>query len=314
MKRARRWVRYQCARAAIATLSRAPRRPALVIFERLGSLAYRLMPGQRALVSAQIDHVYGARAATWRRETARRAFIELAAGAVDVARLCRGDRRALLDVVDLPPGERLRPLTSGCGAIAIGGHYGAWELVPPVLSALGAEVTTLVRPLREMRLDRLVTRLRVAHGVEILDRHEDARRMMRVLRAGRTLAIAADQTPRGRTVTGELLGLPARLPAGPAALAIAARVPLVPVAIRRVGMRHVMLVSEPIVPPGERTRAAVATMMRCYAAVLGEWIEAAPAQWAWFHERWKDDPHELSGGAAGDVADGGEHARVLDVV
>jgi len=289
LKRARRWVRYHAARGTLRVLSSAPRRPSLLLFEGLGHLAYVLMPGQRRLVTGQIDRVYAERPVRWRRRLARRAFASIARSAVDVARLGRGARRELLGLVVLPLRERLAPFFSDRGAISIGGHLGAWELVPSVLAALGAPVTVLVRPVREERLDRLVSGLRSAHGAALLRRTNDARAVLRVLRRGQVLAVAADQLPRGRRVRGRLLGLPVELPAGPAALAIAARVPLVPVGVRRAGQRHELLVGEPIEPAARRTVEGMEAMMAAYTERLDEWIRSSPEEWAWFHERWRGE-------------------------
>lgn len=293
LKHVRRWLRFHLARLTLAAVSRAPRRPTLGLFATLGAIAYPLMPGQRRLVNGQIDRVYADRPTSWRRRLARRAFVELGVAAVDVARLTRGRRDELLSIVTVPEtGTLTALLRSERGAIAIGGHYGAWELIPSLLAAMGARVTTLVRPVREERLDRLVRRMRLAHGARLVERGDDVRALLKTLASGGVVAIAADQTPRGRRVKGRLLGLPVTLPAGPAALACAARVPLVPVAIRRTGTRHVLLVGEPIEPPTGPPREAAAAMTRRYAEVLGEWIRQEPAQWAWFHERWTDDHDE----------------------
>jgi len=283
----RRWARYQFARGALATLRNVPRPLALGTFAGLAAVAHDVMPHQRRLVRRQIDIAYADRSDAWRRGVARRAFVELALSAVDVARLARERPDELLRSVELPHRLRLAPLLSGRGAVAVGGHLGAWELVPPLVAALGARVSVLVRPLRERRLDELVSRLRSAHGVAVMERSNDARSLLTALRSGRVVAIAADQRPRGRQVSGTLLGRAVQLPAGPAALAIAARVPLVPVAMRRRGRRHQLLVGRPIGTPGGTREEAEARMMSAYAEQLGRWIEAAPEQWAWFHERWK---------------------------
>jgi KDO2-lipid IV(A) lauroyltransferase len=292
-KDTRRLVRYAAALTAVRTLPAVPRPLALALMGSLGAAAYVVMRKQRRLVSEQIAHAFPELPAAQRRGLVRGVFVELGRNAADVSRLCRAVRAELLRLVDFPADELLAPLLdTRRGAVVASAHYGPWELLPSLLAARGARAATVVKPLRETRLDRLLEPLRTAHGVRLLRAGGGARAALHALRNGEVLFIAGDQRTRGRRTAGRFLGKPAWLPAGPASLAVLAEVPLVAAAIRR-GRdgRLSLLIAPPIRPgTGASRRAVIDGMTERLSQTLEVWIREEPCQWAWFHERWKAQP------------------------
>jgi KDO2-lipid IV(A) lauroyltransferase len=249
------------------------------------------MRGQRRLVLAQITHARPHWTENARTRLARRVFVEMGRNAASVARLARRDPgQALGNLRKSGPG-RIEDLAGG--AVVVSAHLGPWELGPTALARLGVPVWVVVRPVREARLDRLVTRLRTAHGPRLLPRDADARRVRRLLREGAVVVVAADQQPRGRRVAGTFLGRPAWIPTGPALLARAADVPIVPMVVRRSGPgRHELRVGQPIPLDRRMPRPeAVAAAARAASGALERFVEDDLEQWgSWFHERWKEVP------------------------
>jgi KDO2-lipid IV(A) lauroyltransferase len=292
-KGARRLVRYAAAWTAVRALPMLPRPLALALMGSLGAAAYGVMRKQRRLVSEQFARAFPEFPAAQRRGLARGVFVEMGRNAADVSRLCRAGRAELLRLVDFPEAELLAPLLDARrGAVVASAHYGPWELLPSLLAARGARAATVVKPLRETRLDRLLVPLRTAHGVRLLRAGGGVRAALHALRSGEVLFIAADQRTRGRKTAGRFLGRPAWLPAGPASLAVLAQVPLLAAAIRR-GRdgRLSLLISPPIAPGvGASRRAVIDGMTERLSRTLEVWIREEPCQWAWFHERWKAQP------------------------
>jgi len=111
------------------------------------------------------------------------------------------------------------------------------------------------------------------------------------LARGEIVAIQADR-PRsgGRTVDATLFGRPFSLPAGPAALARTAGVPMLPVFAIRVRRRGVRIVFR---PPIEVPRTAdrntdFAIAMQRVAGEIEAGIRRAPHQWFVFRELWPE--------------------------
>lgn len=112
-------------------------------------------------------------------------------------------------------------------------------------------------------------------------------RLLQFLRRGEIVAVQGDR-PRsaGRTCTVELFGRPLELPVGPAALAHAAGVALMPVFVFRRGRhRSQVAIRSPIRVEGRDETAVTEAMQRIADDV--EWaIRQAPHQWFCFRELW----------------------------
>ncbi len=289
LKPHRRWMRYHVARALVATLAHAPTRPTGRLVGALAPLVRALMPGQRGLVDEQLRVAYPDATSSWRRRVGVAAFAEMGRHAVDTARLGRRGR-SWLDQIPLERG-RWDALPGG-GLIVVTAHLGPWELLPSILARRRAGgVAAVVRRVREARLDRLVGALRTRAGVRLISR-ADALACARALGRGETLTIAADQTPRGRRIAGTFLGAPAWLSGGPATLAVLCRVPIVPMVVRRSARGGWQVRVGPVLhaDPSRPRHAEVSRLTTAWTAAIEEWIREDPAQWAWFHERWKDAP------------------------
>jgi lauroyl/myristoyl acyltransferase len=118
--------------------------------------------------------------------------------------------------------------------------------------------------------------------------------LLDALRRGEIVAMQGDRPRAGsRTVTATLFGRPIELPAGPAVLARAAEVPLIPVfAIREGRRRYHVVMTAPIDVPRTRDRNAdLAAAMRRVAIEVEAAVRRAPHQWFVFRELWpKNEP------------------------
>jgi lauroyl/myristoyl acyltransferase len=113
--------------------------------------------------------------------------------------------------------------------------------------------------------------------------------LLETLRQGGIVGVQGDRPHAGgRTVETRLFAQPFALPAGPAALARSAEVPLVPIFVLREGRRAYRIeVAEPIAVARTRDREAdVAAAMRRVAAEIERAIAGAPHQWFCFRRLW----------------------------
>jgi len=113
--------------------------------------------------------------------------------------------------------------------------------------------------------------------------------LLETLREGGIVGVQGDRPHAGgRIVNARLFGRPFDLPAGPAALARSAGVPLVPIFVLREGRRSYRIdIAEPIEIARTRDRDAdVAAAMRSVAAGIERAIRSAPHQWFCFRDLW----------------------------
>lgn len=113
--------------------------------------------------------------------------------------------------------------------------------------------------------------------------------LLETLRQGGIVGVQGDRPHAGgRTVEALLFARPFELPAGPAALARSAEVPLVPIFVLREGRRAYRIeIAEPIAVARTRDREAdVAAAMHRVAAEIERAIAGAPHQWFCFRQLW----------------------------
>lgn len=183
----------------------------------------------------------------------------------------------------------------GRGAVLVSAHIGPWET--GVYLGAGHE-RRVVHVVREEEIDQRAQqfiRTLVGRGGDHIVTHyagDDPRlalELAEALRKGELVALQGDR-PRagGRTVTAQIFGKPMPLPIGPAALARAANVPLLPVFNFREGYGTGRTV---IRPPFRVARTAnreadFAAAIQQLASEI-EWaIRERPHQWFCFRKLW----------------------------
>jgi KDO2-lipid IV(A) lauroyltransferase len=181
-----------------------------------------------------------------------------------------------------------RALAAERGAILLSGHVGCFELGAAALAARGVALTALVRTHDEPALEALLAGVRARHGVRALPK-QSFRAAIAELKAGRCVALLADQAVRTGGVPTTFLGRRAATAVGPLLLAHWSGAPILPLFVQAdEGGRPVLEIHAPLALPADGDRetwlAAGAQVMN---DVYGQVIARAPERWLWLHRRWK---------------------------
>ena len=210
-----------------------------------------------------------------------------------LARVDDTDARARIEAL-----ERESPR----GWIGVSGHIGNWILLGSWASSLPGrglcqaiakrQPNPHLNAILEDGLARLQLQPVYSDGPPV----ELVAKMLRELRTGTRLGIAPDQdTPRVPGVFIDFLGHRAYTPSGPAQLALAANVPLLPIVLVRAGKGFKIIAGDPIHP--DRTRPRQEELVRLTEA-WSQWLEEVihehKGQWFWFHRRWRTTPEKLA--------------------
>ncbi len=295
LRRATRDPRNAALARAIGGFSRAlgalPMPAALAVGRGLGTAAHALLATPRRLAVAHMGLAFPELDLATRRRLVRATFRHAGQAFAELSLFETILRRP--DYVRLEGVEALdTALARGRGAIAVTGHVGNWELLAAWAAAIGYPITVVVRRVNDLRFHSLIVRFRAAAGVEVLVR-DDPRFVAAVgdaLRRNRVVAMLIDQDTRGAGVFVPFFGRPAHTPPGAALLALRARVPVVTTFIeRRPEGGHLVRVS-PVPAELPRGREGVRELTARLTAAIEAQIRRSPAEWVWWHERWRKQP------------------------
>jgi lauroyl/myristoyl acyltransferase len=183
-------------------------------------------------------------------------------------------------------GAELADRRRGQGLIAVSVHAGPYQALPAYLARSGHRVTSFMDAAAEQLISRayreFVDTLVPSLEAIGLPAEDATRRALAAVRSGGILLMMPEFTlgelRTGRTHTVPFLGRRAYAPTGPARLARALRVPLLPVRLSQPAPDHfVIRFDAPCYLPGDAEREEVVTD-RVFAW-LEQQVEADPASW-----------------------------------
>lgn len=181
------------------------------------------------------------------------------------------------------------------GVLIVTAHIGPWETATMFASSAPRRRIHIVREKEiDPRAQRFVEEILSRSGEEFVTHFagEDltlAVELAKALRQGDVVALQCDRpSAGGRTIDVALFGRPMPLPVGPAALARAASVPILPVFHFREGRYLVRSVARPAirVPSTADRDGDIATAMQRLAGEIEGAIRQRPYQWFCFRRLW----------------------------
>jgi KDO2-lipid IV(A) lauroyltransferase len=249
----------------------------------------------RRLALEHIEIALGASVSSRTREKiVRAAFRNVARSFCEVAKLDQLLPR-IGEYVQVEGWQHLEDvLAEGNGGIAVTGHIGNWELLAAYCASRGVPVGAVARRFSDPRVDRMVVDFRATNGVETVLRESPSatRQILRILNSGGILALLIDQDTRAPSVSVPFFGRMARTPAAAAALAVRRELPVLPAFMQRLpegGHRLTILPAIRPVSSGDR-RIDVRELTGAFNRILEERIRKNPAEWVWWHRRWRRSP------------------------
>jgi KDO2-lipid IV(A) lauroyltransferase len=288
-------ISYFALRSFALGLNLIPYRSYDLVSRTLVALLYPVSGSFRRRTLDNLEPAFPELSPTQRRQLARRSmanavrvFMEIAQNRV-VARGEVEDVNQLLDDVN----------EIDTGVIGIQGHLGNWEIGIPHFSKLDRPGAIVVKHLRNPFIDRYIIRCRERYGaINVFS--EDTRTLIRTLRSGGMIGMAADQNARKDGVFVEFFGRPAATFRGPAAFAYMTNVPCVLFASIHVGQGRYKMLGRWIsrVPREEYSdqEAAVAGITEAWVSELEALVREHPDQYLWAHRRWRTRPPTRRGG------------------
>nr|WP_269330376.1 phosphatidylinositol mannoside acyltransferase [Kineosporia babensis] len=197
-----------------------------------------------------------------------------------------GERLARTCRVDEP--ERLKRIfAGGTGVVAALSHQGNWDHAGAWAGLNLSKVTTVAERLKPEAVYQEFLGYRRRLGMEIFPLGEPGlmSQLVRKAHAGAFVPLLADRDLSGNGVPVTFLGEASRMAPGPAAIALAAKVPLMPVNtyyedLPGGGHGLVLQIHEPVPVPTTGTKAEkIAAMTQGCADALSEGLRQHPQDW-----------------------------------
>jgi KDO2-lipid IV(A) lauroyltransferase len=175
------------------------------------------------------------------------------------------------------------------GVLVVSAHMGSWEVAAAIWSATVAPVSLFAEELEPRELYEWYRRTRARLGISVLPLSRSGlRQVLQALDHEEMVVTAIDRDVLGTGIEVDFFGRPARIPDGPAAIALRKGTPLLPVAVFRLPDDTFQAVGYPPIF-AEQTGDRVADIRRVTAQLvrqLEEIIRAHPEQWHMPHPIW----------------------------
>jgi phosphatidylinositol dimannoside acyltransferase len=276
--------------AAIDAVARAlPRRAGYAVGGVVARLMYATDARGRAAVKANIRRIIAAGG----REPSRRelgrlgreSYRNFAKYLMDFFRLGDLPREEITRLVHIEGEERLlAAVAEGRGVITLTAHLGNWEAAGAAVASTGLPLNAVFFPMQDDATRALFEKRRLARGYRPILFGRAAAQVMRLLRAGELVAMLGDIDFSPNDDFIDLFGAPARLPAGPARIALKTGAIIIPgFALRQPDNSYLFRYHEPIDP---RVVGSVDGIRERIRDVLQEVLAAHPTQWMVFVDFW----------------------------
>src|SRR2546428_10436111 len=187
-----------------------------------------------------------------------------------------------------------RALARGKGVLFLTAHLGGWELSAFTHSLYGHPLHIVMRPLDNVRLDRLIREYRTMHGNTTVEKDDFVRGLLSAMKAGETVGILMDTNmtpPQGVFVP--FFGITACTASGVARIALRTDAAVVPgVTILDRAFRKYRLRFDPavnLVRTGNDDADVIANTA-LFTKIIEDYVRRYPDQWLWVHRRWKTRP------------------------
>ena len=186
------------------------------------------------------------------------------------------------------------------GAVILTAHLGNWEMLAAWLAFQGYPMHAIVRRHENAKVEAFVEKARKTVGLHTISKSENMLKVLRILKKGGFVGILGDQYAGPEGISLPFFGRSTSCYFGAAALAIMAKVPLVPViSWRKAPFSHCVRICPPLFLPSEETETKkrkqednpsrekrIATLTDEGNRLLEKWIREHPEQWLWLHRRY----------------------------
>ena len=220
------------------------------------------------------------------RRRTRAVYFSFARYIVDYYRYAEGRDAELASLMEVENIQAMdRGLALGNGVVVVTAHLGNIENGGMSIIQRGYKFTVVALNQPDPRMNELFQRQRRARGMGVIVMGRATRDCLRTLHRNEIVALAGDRDFTNNRDTAVFFGAPARMPIGPARLALATGAPIVAsFCVRRPDDGYKLFFYDPIFV--DKTKDTVESLTRQVMQRLEQAIGDYPDQWYCFHNLW----------------------------
>ena len=210
----------------------------------------------------------------------------------DTFRLNKWSKARILETTFVVRENLLRdPIESKQGCIVALPHAGNWDHAAAYFCSTGIPVTAVVEKLKPEAIFKKFLEYRQSIGIEAISHTEKSIPILvERLEAGKLVALVADRDMSRNGVEVDFFGHTAKMPAGPAILALKTGSPLITVYIRYLDHGIEITIDETIKPPvGKSEEESIKIITQSMADNFAKRIKGSPVDWHMLQRIWLDE-------------------------
>jgi KDO2-lipid IV(A) lauroyltransferase len=267
----------------------------------IASLGYKFAKKQRIIAQESLKLAFGSQKDRQEIDKiVRDCFLGIAKSGLELVYFMNKPN-LLAGYVEITGKDKLdKALSKGNGVILVSAHFGNFPLLLGRLSVEGYKTAGIMRPMRNLRVEKLFMEKRISYGVKTIHsypRNVCVSSSLRSLRDNEILFIPLDQNFGTSGVFVNFFGRKAATATGPVILASRTGSPILPCfIIRQEDNSHKIIFEDPIVIEENKVdKEAIIKYVQRITDIIESYIRKYPAEWGWIHRRWKSRPEKEGG-------------------
>lgn len=176
----------------------------------------------------------------------------------------------------------------GKGLILLGMHEGSWELSNIICAILGFPFSLFIGDLRHPRLDRLLNLYRRQKGCKLIQRKNQIRQLIQVLKNNEAIGMTVDQGGKDGTLV-KFLGKEASMSSGAVRLALKYDVAIIPAFYTRISGPYIKIIIEPPfkIKKTQNKETDIRNNLQELVHIFEKYILKYPQEYLWSYKIWK---------------------------
>lgn len=262
----------------------------------IGILAYTIARKQRSIALESLNIAFAKEKSDQDiRQIAKNCFIYMAKSGMEVIYLFN-KQGILKKRIEIEGEEYLKSaLSRGKGVILVSAHFGNFPLLLAKLALEGYEVSGIMRPMRDLRVEKFFIKKREEFKIKTIyssPRRSCVESTIRTLRKNELIFIPLDQNFGTGGIFIDFFGKKAATATGPVVLARRTGAALLPCFIIRKENDTHKIIFEPALDmqEGKTSQETVTINIQKLVKIIEFYIRRYPAEWGWIHRRWKSEP------------------------